>query len=247
ENLILSQPKEEKKTPEVPNLPFTVLPEETMEKLNDHLEKKSDFQIEIENLTNKSQEQFAKDRKKKKKKKNVISKKIEKKEESIKINSITKKAEIRDTHHTFLEELCTTSVTNQNIRWTNVVSLFNSPAGFNGKVYGKNDGASNTFEVFLKFDTNGNLAKFLSEEEFNFLKEKAEPELKNNRKFLLKNGRLASYKLLANAGSIATSFFTLHNPHPSSFLYLDLLKRLKEQLELLGINHETVESKKEEK
>jgi hypothetical protein len=151
-------------------------------------------------------------------------------------------AKISNNHHAFLTEAFTCLVTKPTIRWANLISLFNSPAGFKGKVYGKSTGSSNTFEVYLKFKET-QLIEFLSESEFKILQKNAEPELQKNRKFLIQNKRLSSYGL-PTGESIATSLFTLHNPHPSSFIYTELLKRLRHQLNLLELTPEQVKSKK---
>ena len=131
---------------------------------------------------------------------------------------------------------------NPNIAWKNLVSLFNNPNGFKGKVYGTSGGVTNTFEVFLKFQ-DGKFIEFLLENEFNSLKANAQAESRKERKFLKNNGRLESYRL-STGESIATSFFTLHSPHPYGYLYPALLKRLRGQLDLLGLNLETVQNKR---
>ena len=180
--------------------------------------------------------QIEKDRQKK-----IVSKKRLRTNEIKELQPILiKKAEIGKTEHRFFTEVCTTSVTAPNIEWKNLVNLFNNPNGFKGNVYGTSGGVTNTFEVFMKFK-DGKFIEFLSENEFKSLKSKARPESRNERKFLKNNGRLESYRLLAGE-SIATSFFTLHHPHQPC-LYMALLKRLRGQLDLLGLNPETVQSR----
>lgn len=210
---------------------------ETIEKTNDNIDKSSEV-ADLEKLKEQFEKQVLQDRKAKKK--NIIFKKRDG-EDFFEKKSIIEKATINTKHHSFLETVCKSLVTDQKIKWVDVVTLFDSPSGFKGKVHGSKNGSCNTFEVFLKFDAKGNLAEFLSEESFKVFKKEAIPELQEERNFLMNNDRLVTYRL-STSERISRSFFTLHNPHPGSYLYTDLLKRLKKQLALLGINHETVQS-----
>ena len=153
---------------------------------------------------------------------------------------LIKKAEIGKTEHLFFTKVCTTSVKNPNIAWKDLVNLFNNPNGFKGNVYGASGGVNNTFEVFMKFK-DGKFIDFLSKKEFNSLKSKAKPESRKERNFLKDNKRLESYRLPAGE-SIATSSFMLHRPHQPC-LYMALIKRLRGQLDFLGLSPETVQSR----
>ncbi|OJW48514.1 MAG: hypothetical protein BGO67_04590 [Alphaproteobacteria bacterium 41-28] len=144
---------------------------------------------------------------------------------------------INSHNHAFLTRILYSPVY-PNLRWRDIITLFTSPSGFKGKVLGTKKGAAHTFVVFLYFK-NGELTGFLSENDFNLRKQNALPELYKNRTYLRDNKKLECYKI-SEEESIATTSFTLHNPHPEPFAYRDLVQRLQEQLFLLGITSETV-------
>jgi hypothetical protein len=192
-------------------------------------EESSDWKQELDKQTQKDREQ-----------KRVPKKRLRTNEVEEPQPILIKKAEIGKAEHLFLTNIYTTLLTDPNIEWKKVVNLFNNPNGFKGKVYGTSGGGSNTFEVFMKFK-DGKFIEFLSNDEFKSLKAKAHPELLNERTFLKTNTKLASYRLPAGE-SIATSSFMLHRPHQPC-LYMALLKRLRDQLDLLGLSPETVQSR----
>lgn len=241
ENVISSQDTKEKENsnfiftdPESKNIEESSI--SFIEKKNDQVDKISEEQISNEEIAQKTIHELREKKKKNKKNKKFI-KKSDKQEKNKKEALKIKNAEINKHNHGVLSRILETPI-DLKIRWSNIVNLFNSPAGMKGKVFGKNNGSAHTFEVYLKFKE-GTLTEFLSENEFNSLKEKAEPQLIETRNFLKENTKLSSYKLFSGE-SIATSCFTLHNPHPKPCAYEALVERLQEQLNLLGITPETV-------
>jgi hypothetical protein len=226
ENSILISTNSDPKNIEVNSVFF-------IEDKNDQVDKVSTEQISNEEIAQKTINEL----REKKKKKNIFIKNSDKQEKNKKGVLKIKNAEINKHNHGILIRILETPI-DLKIRWSNIVNLFNSLAGMKGKVFGKKNGSAHTFEVYLKFKE-GILTEFLSENDFNKLKETANPQLKETRNFLQENTKLSCYQLLSGE-SIATSCFTLHNPHPKPFAYEALVERLQGQLNLLGITSETV-------